>query len=1255
MIFNQSNTRAKSIEELLSFYDERFIYCAYQTILGRAPDPGGLHYYVTRVRDGISKMEIIAQISQGKEGKAYQVKLAGLDDALSRHKRLNVPLLGPLIQFARKLGTGSEITKNLRAIENTLHVIDEKIQRSDAISTAALPQIAPIEVESSVQYNSIAFRKLNFKLSKASDMNGKAASERSSLNAIPYPLGKSASLNFNDAMFDLHWYKSMYPTCTTKSEALEHYHGLIKTKPGKISPSPYFCPRFYLASNPDLMHADVDPYEHFLSSGCDEGRDPHPLFMSSWYRETYGIGSEVVPFIHYLEEGWRKGYRPHPGFWSDWYLKQNEEIWGDPLYHYLTEGWRLGFLPNPLFDPDWYKKEVDTDPQSDDADLFTDYLMLPLDRSVSPHPMFNPAYYRERCTAAGKHFSESVSPLIHYFMSEGVIDPHPLFDSAHYSRQGPTSNHEWPLVDFITSETIYRDPHPFFSSSHYLANRKDVCNLGINPLLHYLRSGHREACYPHPLFDNAFYFQQYPDVASSGIPPLMHFVASGRFEGRRCRPIQSPIRTAIRNPNGSPVMISALAADGVSAAAATALKKGVFAHVFYPDLLGQIIRASNNIPAPCQIFISTDTRGKAHFIEEQARLTSEHPVEVRVTENRGRDIAPMLVGFADRLHEVDLGVHIHTKKSRHYAKEFDAWRDYLINSNLGSKALVLNLLALFDKPNIGMIAPIDFGPIAPLVQWGGNLEAVRALVGMMTDRQLDISDENLLELPTGSMFWFRTKALMPLLNVSLQNYHFDVESGQVDGTLAHAIERAFFYVCEIAGYSWVRFRVGREEISSHPRESAVLPAASAILPMRSKLSVLVSEVPETRAFSPVASPIMRPRLNLLIPSAERSKGYAGVSEALRLFDGFKKELKSRFDFRIIATDIPISNQHNLPDGQAMVDLYRDDSSYHDVLSDGTRRSNMQISVRRTDIFVASAWWTALAARNIREWQQEYFGFCPEKFVYLIQDYESGFYPWSTRFMLADATYKNVQDIIPVFNTQILADFFHEQGYFEKCLAYQPPVNEEIMAALDRDSEREKLMLIYMRPHALRNCLEFADALIQRIVENQPDFWKEWRFLAIGEDFSAPQFLSTKNISVHGRLTLKEYADYLSRARVGLSLMVSPHPSYPPLEMAEAGLLVLTNTYANKDLSLLHDNLRSFASFDLPRVAAQLQAIAEESLGSFQGQSKVDWFFGGKTNFASLIQKISETILNISDSCVRKIELKTPIDATYRNEIAHDKH
>jgi hypothetical protein len=1220
-----------SVEYLVSFHDEKFVHVAYNILLNRTPDPDGLAYYLSRVRSGISKIEILAQLRLSEEGKARNVSVSGLDKEIKRLKSSKIPLIGPVLKIFAGSAPGEDTQKNLRAIENKLNAIEENLKRSEA---PVIETGVPISVDNTpvdARYNSIASRKHRFQVEKN---KGSEQSVQENLAPNHAKSGLSAnplSKKFHDAMLDLHWYRSVYPTCNTKSEVVRHYEALAKSSLDIISPSPYFSLAFYSKTGVDTFVEQEKLYEHFIAEGCLEGRDPHPLFMSDWYRETYKLDSDVIPFVHYIEEGWQQGYRPHPAFWSDWYTDQYPGVWGDPLYHYLTEGWKKGCLPNPIFEPEWYKKESKAT-AAVLTDLFTDYLIRSPQELISPHPMFAPAYYAANCHNAGIHIPENIHSLTHFFMSGGAIDPHPLFDSSYYLSQGPTVAHSYPMVDFIISEPEYRDPNPFFSCHHYLLRRPDVASAGLNPLLHYLRSATSEPCFPHPLFDNGFYLNHYPDVAFSNVPPLTHYMLSGRFEGRICRPVQSPILSAQRKPLITPALISSKEISGNGAAKSSAATKGVFAHVFYPDLLNEVISASNNIPAPCTIFVTTDTPAKVRVIEEKSKSISIHPVEVRLVENRGRDIAPMIVGFADRLREVEFAVHIHTKKSLHYAKEFEAWRNYLINSNLGSKTIVANILSLFDNPDVGMVAPEDYGPISSLIQWGGNLQNVQALIGMMTDNELDISTETLLELPSGSMFWFRTKALAPLLDLTLQNYQFDPEAGQVDGTLAHAIERAFFYVGEIAGYGWVRFRVDNgSRAQSVPFECNM--HVQRILPLRSKKSALVIKYPETRPFSPIVSLVQRPRLNLLIPSADLSKGYAGASEALRIFNGLKNTLKDRFDFRVISTDIPFSNQQHVEHSQSIVDLYRDHVDYQDVLCDGTRRALVPISVRQGDFFVASAWWTAHIARDMRKWQAETFDSVPKKFVYLIQDYESGFYPWSTQAMLAEATYLNAHDILPIFNTQILAEFFEEKGYFRKCLAYQPPMNEQIVAALDTECERENLVLIYMRPHALRNGIEFADALIQNVLRKDPDFWQSWKFIAIGEDFSAATVLQTGRISVHGRLSLSEYADYLSRARLGLSLMVSPHPSYPPLEMAGSGLLVLTNTYANKDLSSLHENLRSFDAFDLDRVGEQFRAMAEESLGDHAGRPLADWFFGGETNFSEVIRGASESILEMSNSVV----------------------
>lgn len=70
-----------------------------------------------------------------------------------------------------------------------------------------------------------------------------------------------------------------------------------------------FDVRYYLALNPDVAAAGVDPLDHFLSSGWKEGRDPNAQFSVQDYLESYldVARSGENPFLHYLTRGRAEG------------------------------------------------------------------------------------------------------------------------------------------------------------------------------------------------------------------------------------------------------------------------------------------------------------------------------------------------------------------------------------------------------------------------------------------------------------------------------------------------------------------------------------------------------------------------------------------------------------------------------------------------------------------------------------------------------------------------------------------------------------------------------------------------------------------------------------------------------------------------------------------------------------------------------------------------------------------------------------
>ena len=228
---------------------------------------------------------------------------------------------------------------------------------------------------------------------------------------------------------------------------------------------------------------------------------------------------------------------------------------------------------------------------------------------------------------------------------------------------------------------------------------------------------------------------------------------------------------------------------------------GVMAHLFHPAVASEMLYYLRHIPFQADLLLSTDT------VEKEAALRlifagwDKGSVEIRITPNRGRDIAPKLVGFADAYESYDYVLHLHSKVSTH-AAFLGPWRSYLFETLLGSPEIVRSVLDAFIRlPDLGMVAPQHYEAIRRWLGWNGNFAIAQGLAARMG---LTLSPRRALDFPSGSMFWARPAALRPLLDLKLRFEDFPQEGAQLDHTAAHAIERLFFYSCERSGHSWMK-------------------------------------------------------------------------------------------------------------------------------------------------------------------------------------------------------------------------------------------------------------------------------------------------------------------------------------------------------------------------------------------------------------------------------------------------------------------
>ena len=83
----------------------------------------------------------------------------------------------------------------------------------------------------------------------------------------------------------------------------------LKKQVKKLAKTPYFDSAWYLQTYPDVAEKLMNPAEHYLKFGADEGRNPSERFDTDWYLRANQDVQEfgMNPLIHFLEHGQAEG------------------------------------------------------------------------------------------------------------------------------------------------------------------------------------------------------------------------------------------------------------------------------------------------------------------------------------------------------------------------------------------------------------------------------------------------------------------------------------------------------------------------------------------------------------------------------------------------------------------------------------------------------------------------------------------------------------------------------------------------------------------------------------------------------------------------------------------------------------------------------------------------------------------------------------------------------------------------------------
>jgi hypothetical protein len=373
----------------------------------------------------------------------------------------------------------------------------------------------------------------------------------------------------------------------------------------------------------------------------------------------------------------------------------------------------------------------------------------------------------------------------------------------------------------------------------------------------------------------------------------------------------------------------------------------------------------------------------------------------------------------------------------------------------------------------------------------------------------------------------------------------------------------------------------------------------------------------------------KPRVNMLIPTVDLDHFFGAY---IGKFNLARRLAQAGLRVRLVAVDpthLPADWRERVASYDGLGSLLgRVEVAY------APTREQLRLRVSPDDCFIATTSWTAhLAHRASTELGRRRFGF-------VIQEYDSLTYPVGTLAAITRQAYSYPH--FAIFSTEFLRGFFRERGIgvyargreegdrasvsFQNAITrVEPPVAEDLR-------RQDRRLLFYARPeeHAERNMYELGLIALNEAID-KGCFVGRWHFFGIGaaED-SRVEFANGTTLTIFGRREQDAYRKLLAQHSVGLSLQDTPHPSLVPLEMASAGMVVVTSTFANKTaeaLKAISQNLIPVAPTVEAITAGLFEAVA--SVGDVEQRARrsaVQWSRSWDESFDDeLVARITELI------------------------------
>lgn len=295
---------------------------------------------------------------------------------------------------------------------------------------------------------------------------------------------------------------------------------------------------------------------------------------------------------------------------------------------------------------------------------------------------------------------------------------------------------------------------------------------------------------------------------------------------------------------------------------------------------------------------------------------------------------------------------------------------------------------------------------------------------------------------------------------------------------------------------------------------------------------------------------------ILVTDALRKSLLGGVGTALILASMYAR--REDMDLLIVTRQLPPD-----PDGYFnFMKMMREEPPakvefYSDYDRDRLGNKDFRLEVTAEDEFFTTSWWSTRAVKNM---------LLPNRIFYILQEVESYFYCYGDEHLACSQLFAEPDPrLMYIVNSHYLWDYLKkENANIAANGVFFEPAFPKFLYRRGANTRQRKKFFFYCRETHPRNLYHTGLKLLDLAVANGILPTDRWDIYFAGAESSRMVELSDGTRPRYlGQLGWEEYAEFMSTVDLALSLMYTPHPSYPPLDTIASGGVCVTNAFANK--------------------------------------------------------------------------------------------